>query len=73
MNAMVGNCQTLGKMDSNIKGGVPVNEAVSDLVKAMYLKRFWIHLGGFKYWITPRVLVLSETLTSIYGKWYHKK
>ena len=53
---MVGNKEKMGKMDSNIKNGCTVEEAVSDLVKAMYLKRYWIHLGGFKYWITPRAL-----------------
>jgi hypothetical protein len=37
---------SFGKTDKNIAEGMPVDEAVEDLVKAIYLKRFQIILGS---------------------------
>ena len=38
-NAMVNDGVTYGKTDSNIENGMRVDDAVSILIKAMYLKR----------------------------------
>ena len=45
INALVGEGVPLGKMDDNIENGISCEEAVTDLCKAIYLKRFWITLG----------------------------
>ena len=45
LNALVGKGVPLGKLDDNIANGIPADEAVNDLVKAIYLKRYWVTLG----------------------------
>ena len=73
MNAIIGEGEKMGVMDTNIAKGMAVDEAVQDLLKAMYLKRHQIVIGGFYYWIAPRFLNISETIYSYYGKWYFNK
>ena len=46
---MTADGKTLGKTDSNISSGLSVEEACEDLIKAIYLKRYWITLGSFYY------------------------
>ena len=48
-NAMLGNGDRLGKVDSNIEKGIPVEQASNDILKAIYLKRYWVTLGGLLY------------------------
>ena len=73
MNAMIGNGEKMGEMDKNIAKGITVQEAVDDLIKAMYLRRHQLVIGGLYYWVAPRFLNLSETIYRLYGKWYMKK
>jgi hypothetical protein len=73
MNAIIGDGEKNGKMDSNISSGISVESAVNDLIKAMYLRRHQLVIGGFKYWIYPRFLNMSETIYKMYGKFYFKK
>ena len=47
--ALVGEGVPMGKIDSNI-GGIKVDDACRDLVKAMYVKRDWITLEPFYYY-----------------------
>ena len=60
-NAMVGKGVAFGKTDSNIANGLTVEAAVDTLVKAIYLKRFWITLGSLYLVISPKLLGLSES------------
>ena len=62
-NALCGDGQTFGKTDENIEKGLTVEEACDTLVKAMYLKRNWITLGGYYYILAPKIAGLSETIT----------
>lgn len=48
-NSMLGNGEKLGKVDENIKKGIPVDEACKDILKAVYLKRYWVTLGSLYY------------------------
>jgi hypothetical protein len=45
-NAMLGNGEKLGKVDANIKKGIPVEECCQDILKAVFLKRYWITIGS---------------------------
>lgn len=63
-NAMVGDGVAFGKTDENIQNGIPADEAVATLLKAMHLKRKWITLGSLYYVIVPKLMFVSET---IYG------
>jgi len=58
---MVGKGVAFGKTDSNIANGLTVEAAVDTLVKAIYLKRFWITLGSLYLVIAPKLLGLSES------------
>lgn len=62
-NALVGNAEAFGAMDSNINSGLPVDEAVKVLLKAIYLKRNQIFIGKMSYAITAKLLFLSEYLS----------
>lgn len=62
-NALVGEGVAFGKTDSNIANGQTVEEACQDLIKAIYLKRFWITLGSPYFVLAPRLLGASEFLT----------
>ena len=70
---MLGNGDKLGKVDANIEKGIPVSEACEDIVKAVFLKRYWITIGSLYYQIAPKIGALSETLTGIMGRRYFKK
>lgn len=48
-NAMTGDGKTLGKTDANIANGISVEEACQDLLKAIYLKKYWITLGSMYF------------------------
>jgi dehydrogenase/reductase SDR family protein 7B len=48
-NAMMGNGDKMGKVDENIKKGIPVEVACEDILKAVYLKRYWVTLGSLFY------------------------
>jgi len=48
-NAILGNGELLGKTDGNIEKGIPVEEAVEDIMKAIYLKRYWVTIGSIYY------------------------
>lgn len=48
-NAILGNGELLGKVDDNIKKGIPVEEACDDIMTAIYLKRYWVSLGSLYY------------------------
>jgi short-subunit dehydrogenase len=48
-NAILGNGDLLGKTDDNIGKGIPVEEAVEDIMKAIYLKRYWVTIGSLYY------------------------
>ena len=48
-NAMLGDGSTFGKLDDNIKKGVPVDKAVTTILKAMTLKRAETCVGGGFY------------------------
>ena len=64
-NAMVGDCQTYGKTDADIKKGIPVSKAVRQIIIAMHLKRHQIIIGNLFYQLAPKILFLSETLTML--------
>jgi hypothetical protein len=66
-NAILGNGELLGKMDDNIKKGIPVEEACDDIMKAIFLKRYWVTLGSLYYQIGPKLSVLSESFTYYLG------
>ena len=72
-NAMLGNGEKLGKVDENIKKGIPVDEACKDILKAVYLKRYWVTLGSLYYQICPKIAALSENVTGAMGRYYYKK
>jgi len=57
-NSLVGDSQTFGKTDSNIKNGLPADQAASDIIKAIYLKQFTLTVGKshLKFWLIPRIL-----------------
>jgi hypothetical protein len=59
---MVGKGVAFGKTDSNIANGLTVEAAVDTLVKAIYLKRFWITLGSLYLVLAPKILGLSESI-----------
>lgn len=63
----------MGTVDENIGKGIPVDEAVRDILKAIYLKRFWVTIGSFYYYISPKILSLSENLTTFANKKLYKK
>lgn len=56
-NALIGEGKKLGKTDSNIENGIPVDEACEDLIKAIYTRRAWITLGSTYYQILPKLPV----------------
>lgn len=60
---MTADGKPLGHTDSNIKNGLSVEDACDDLIKALYLKRFWIILGKPYFQILAKVVNLSENLT----------
>jgi len=63
-NAMTGDMSKMGKTDQNISSGIPVESAVEDILKSTYQKRYWVTIGSLKYQIGPKLLALSENLTS---------
>lgn len=56
---MVGDCKTFDQVDGNIKSGIPVDRAIRKLIKAMYLNRKQIVLGGLYYYLTPKIAAVS--------------
>ena len=70
---MLGNGEKLGKVDANIKKGIPVEECCQDILKAVFLKRYWITIGSLQYQVIPKLAALSETLTGILARHYYKK
>ena len=54
-NALIGEGKKLGKTDSNIENGIPVDLACEDLIKAIYTRRSWITLGSPYYCIMPKL------------------
>mmetsp|Transcript_22445 Transcript_22445/g.34723 ORF Transcript_22445/g.34723 Transcript_22445/m.34723 type:complete len:138 (-) Transcript_22445:168-581(-) len=48
-NAILGGGDRLGKMDSNIGKGLPVEKACEDILKGIYLKRYWLIIGSLFY------------------------
>ena len=65
-NAMVGDGSTFGKMDSNIKTGMPVDKAVKQIMVAATLKRTEFILGKLMYQFTP-YLALNEWFINKYS------
>jgi len=61
-----------GITDGNIKNGQTVEEACDDILKAIYLKRFKVVIGSFKYYIFPKLVNFSETLYTTYLGIYYK-
>jgi hypothetical protein len=57
----------LNKTDDNIGKGIPVEEACDDIMKAIYLKRYWVSLGSLYYQIGPKLSALSENFTYYLG------
>jgi hypothetical protein len=45
-NALTGDGKLLGKTDSNIENGIPVEIACEDIIKAIYLRRNQIIIGS---------------------------
>ena len=43
--------------------GIPVEDAALDLLKAIYLRRYWITLGGPWFQLISRIGNLSENIT----------
>lgn len=64
---MTADGKALGKTDSNIENGISVEEACEDLLKAIYLKKFWITLGSLYYQIAPRIMQISESGTYFFS------
>ena len=58
----------MGKTDSNIGNGIPCEDAVDQLTRAMYLKRNWICLANDYYFtIWPRSqLLLGENFVKFW-------
>jgi len=63
----MGNGELLGKTDDNIGKGIPCEEACDDIVKAIYLKRYWVIIGSLYYQLGPKFTPLSENLTYYLG------
>ena len=61
---MIGEGKKLGKTDSNIENGIPVDLACEDLIKAIYIRRSWITLGSLYYIVMPKLpFLLGEKRT----------
>jgi hypothetical protein len=69
---MLGNGELLGKVDSNIGSGIPVESACEDILKAIYVRRLWIIVGSLYYQIGPKICYFSETVQKIFGKSKYK-
>uniref|UniRef100_A0A7S3CJH3 Uncharacterized protein n=1 Tax=Strombidium rassoulzadegani TaxID=1082188 RepID=A0A7S3CJH3_9SPIT len=54
-NALVGEGKALGKTDANIGQGIPVEEACDDIVRAIYLRRRWVVIGGPYFQVVSKV------------------
>ena len=63
----MGNGDLLGKTDDNIGKGIPVEEACEDIMKGIYLKRYWVIIGSLYYQIGTKFTPLSENLTYLLG------
>lgn len=61
-NAKTGSGQTFGKLDDNIKKGMPVEKAVDMIIRATYLKRAEVYVCGWLYYFVPRLAFISSTL-----------
>ena len=58
-NALKGTGNSFGLRDTNHQKGIPVEDACEDIIKAIYLKRYWITIGSFKYVIGPKFIYLN--------------
>ena len=46
---MLGSGDLLGTVDTNIESGMSVENACEQIVKAIYVKRYWITIGSLYY------------------------
>ena len=63
---MLGDGSTFGKVDENIKKGIPVDKAVTIIMKAMTLKRAETCIGGGFY-------VFGSYLAMFLPEWMYDK
>ena len=73
-NAMLGDGSTFGKMDGNIKKGIPVDKAVTTILKAMTLKRAETCIGGGLYvFMNYLMMFLPEWMYDKVADYFMKK
>ena len=72
-NALLGDGSPSNVNDSNILSGIPVETAVRDIVKAIYLKRLQVTVGGWTFVWLPKLLFCSEGLSSLLGPLVKKR
>lgn len=71
-NAATGSGKSFGKVDENIKGGMPVDKAAEMILKAIMLKRNEIVVANTFYRIVPRLAFLSDTINNFAGDFKYK-
>jgi len=63
MNAMTGSGHAFGKLDENIKKGMPVHKAGSLIIKATYLQERELYLCGAFYKLVTILSAISGNIT----------
>ena len=73
-NALTGDGTTFGKLDANIKKGIPVEKAVDYILKAMTLQIAEMTIGGTMYKVLYHVMmVLPQYFTDVLSDRVMKK
>jgi len=72
-NATTGTGKAFGKLDDNIKKGIPVDVAVNQILRAIALGRSDIILGNLGYQIIPSICFMSSTIMDYMNKFLYKR
>ena len=72
-NATTGSGEAFGKLDDNIKRGIPVDVAVEQIIQAVAIGRSQIILGKIMYHILPLICFLSSTINDKMNSLLYKK
>jgi len=72
-NATTGTGQAFGKLDENIKKGMPVDVAANQILQTIALGRSDIILGKLIYQILPSICFLSSTITNYMNNYLYKR
>ena len=66
INALTGDGATFGKLDADIKGGIPVEMCVDYILKAMTLKIAELTIGGTIYKVLYHVMIVLPQFCTDY-------